>query len=199
MLFKKNFNFFLVSMFVLGELFATEVMVEDKLVYKVSGQVFTVNDLKSIYKSGKVLDCLFNNSLVDKVFSDFFEDKNLKYFKINKKFTSKQIEYFNDSISLMKLYMYRKSFSVQVKKELKKYLVLKAKTKKCTKGRKSENQSLLRGEVLELLKMEIFLRDRFLPVEIQRVSTKQEVEKAASSAKNFLRSIGEQLEQEVYW
>ncbi len=49
------------------------------------------------------------------------------------------------------------------------------------------------------MELEIFVRSRFLPSESQGKSTSEDIKKAIISAKDLVKSINKQIEQEVYW
>ena len=87
---------------------------------------------------------------------------------------------------------------MKVKPSIIKYFYLLAKQKKCNLD-VFETDNLLDPKFREVLELETFLRARFLPTEIQGGANQEDIKKAVISAQNLLNSVGDQLEQEIYW
>jgi hypothetical protein len=176
----------------------SETYLTDKFVFKVANEVFTVNNLKSYYGSLKSLKCIYPESLLYDVFRDEFQPKMEKWYFVSSQFSIGQKNYFNSVIKFGKLLVYSRSYDVVVKKSLKRYFYLSATKRKCDLGVFDMNKNLV-SSFEEVLRLEIFMRSRFLPTEKQGKSTRTDLEKAVKSSKDLIKSIDKQIDQEVYW
>lgn len=192
---------FLISTFCVNTLWANKEisLLKDRLIFKVAGEVFTENDLKKFYDLAEDIRCVYPDSLTLKLFDGFFSKESKKYYgKYDKQLSLEQRKYFLKALEFSKVYVYRQSYTVKLENSLLTYLKHIGLKKKCFQ-KIAKNKNTFSNRHIEFFKLEIFLRDRFLPVEIQRESTGDEMVKAITSAKNFLKSISDQLDQEVYW
>lgn len=170
----------------------------DKFVFKVANEVFTVKNLKTYFDQLQNLKCIYPETLLARVFDKEFSQDSNKWYFVSPKFNQGQQVYFNTVISFSKLLVYSKSHNVTVKKSLKKYFYLSAKNLKCGFSA-FETSRELKPQFEEILRLEIFMRSRFLPTEQAGKSTKADIVKAVKSAKDLINSIDKQIDQEVYW
>jgi hypothetical protein len=176
----------------------SETFLTDKFVFKVANEVFTVNNLKAYYNSLQNLKCIYPETLLYNVFKSEFNLANNKWYFVSPEFNEEQKQYFNSIIKFGKLLVYSRSYDVVVKKSLKKYFYLSATKLKCDLSAFERNKDLT-PSFNEILRLEIFMRSRFLPTERQGKSTKSDIEKAVKSSKDLIKSIDKQIDQEVYW
>lgn len=174
-------------------------VLKDKFVFKLGTEVYTVKDTLEYYKRAHALHCVYSDSLMFEVFSKLFKQENEKMFVFEGEFSTEEKRYFNDFIMLGKIIVYIKSYNVEVNPSLKNYFKLQAKKKYCSHDVVFNSEGEFEKKFLELLKLEVFLRNRFLPTEVQRKSTQDEFDKAVVSVKSLLSSISDQISHEVYW
>lgn len=177
-----------------------EMVSEDRMIFKVARSVYSQNDLLKIYTGINDLLCLYPDSLLQKIFKLEFHAKNRDFFQPSSDLNilPSQKAYFLRIIPFMKLLTYSKSQSVVVNPSLSKYFYLSAKKNSCsTLGFKPDKT--LRPYLAEILRLEVFVRSRFLPAEKSGKSNKDDIKKAIIAAKNLMKSIGRQIEEEVYW
>lgn len=175
-----------------------KINIRDKFVFKLSGEVFTVKEVRDYYESAYNLNCIFNGSLLYRV---FFKDKikrETDFFTINKNYSQVQKEFFSELLPFGKSLVYIRSYTIKIKPSIIKYFQLKAKKNNCNTSVFKKDQTLSR-KFREILELEIFLRTRFLPTEIEGQISSDDLNKAVLSARNLLKSINEQLDQEIYW
>lgn len=176
----------------------SEVVLRDAVVFKVVRKVFSLNDLKSYFDEINNLKCIYPDSILIKIFNEEFDPDNLKFFKFQKPFSSEQKEYFSSLLDFAKLLTYSEAQTVVVKPTIVKYLYLGAKNSGCSlKSFQKDGQ--LKDRLAEIIRFEVFARSRFLPSEKSGVVTKDDIDKAIISAKNLLKSISRQVDDEVYW
>ena len=140
---------------------------------------------------------MYPSSLVHRIFSSDFEGMKLKNFDQRSEFSKNEINYFERLIPFFKLMAYSKSHEVTVKPVLKKYFRLSAKQNKCDMSVFVDKNFSETFE--EIVKMEVFVRSRFLPSESQGKSSKADIDKAVIGARNLITSIDQQIEEEAYW
>jgi hypothetical protein len=169
-----------------------EVVAEDRMIFKVARSVYSQGDLLRIYTGINDLGCLYPDSLLQKIFKQEFQSK------IGLELLPSQKAYFLRIIPFMKLLTYSKSQSVVVNPSLSKYFYLSAKRNSCSVLGFKPDKSLKAG-LAEILRLEVFVRSRFLPSEKSGKSNNDDTKKAIVAAQNLMKSIGRQVEEEVYW
>ena len=178
----------------------SSVIHQDRMIFKVSRTVFSQNDLLKIFTDINDLSCLYPESLLVQIFHKEFSQKNIKYFspRVGLELLASQKAYFLRIIPFMKLLTYAKSQSVVVNPSLSKYFYLSAKKKSCSVlGFKSDKT--LKPGLGAILRLEVFVRSRFLPSEKSGKTNSDDIQKAIQAAKNLMKSIGRQIGEEVYW
>ena len=93
---------------------------------------------------------------------------------------------------------YADSQSVSVDPKVTKVFHLSAKENKCDLKSFIKNGEVTQ-EMHDIIKMEIFVRSRFLPSEKNGKATQDDIKKALLTARSLMTSIGRQIEDEVYW
>ena len=172
--------------------------VKDKFIFKLAGEVFSLSDLKSYYAKGRSLHCIFSDSLLYKVYPNILDLSHEGNFNFQPKLSSSQKKYFSEFIGMGKLIIYIRSHNVDIGPSIKKYFHFLSKKKDCGKELFLTNGEM-EQKFEEITKIEVFLRGRFLPAEIQGKATDKDMEKAIVSAKSLIKSINGQIDQEVYW
>lgn len=201
-----------IKVLLLGGLFFTQIsntfaestkVFSDAFIYKISDQVYSIKDLQKVNKNFKTLKCYYSQSLLLKVFDDLIvmgKSKNLFNVKDYTKtpYSKKQIEYFEKSLKLFKLKYYSDSHKTPVKKEVVKAFYLASKQLSCDKS-VFEGTSEFRSDFNDLMRMEIFLRSRYLPEEKSGKKTKSDINQAVLGIKTLLNSIDKQVSEETFW
>ena len=182
----------------------SKIIVKDKFLFKLAGEVFTLSEVKSYFQSARALGCTFQDSLVNKVFAALLKEENQNYFNVTKQYSSSQKNYFKSLVKFGKVLVYIRSYNIEIKKEVLKYFSLQSEVRGCQHVFTNMNSEKVKGRTFsrhfqEVVKLEVFLRARFLPTEIQGKTTAEDMQKAIISTKNLLNSISDQLDEEVYW
>lgn len=174
--------------------------ISDKLVFKVAGEVFALSDLKKYHTQLINIKCFYPDSVLFEVFSSKMINKFKKDLFNHRRhpFSGRQTVYFYGILPFYKLMLYTRSYSVEVKESLKKYFYHIGKKNKCDLTTFLDSGNL-RKEFEDLLKMEIFLRSRFLSNQKPSKIENEEFKKAVKSVQELVNSIEVQVDQEIYW
>ena len=175
-----------------------KVVLKDAIVFKVAQTVFTMVDLEEYYRQANNLKCIYPESIISRIFTEEFLPNKKALLTYRKPFTDSQKNYFKELIEFAKLLIYSESQKVVVKPSITKYFYLNAKNSGCSIESFSKTGEL-EGRLKELVRLEVFSRSRFLPSERSGLATEDDIEKAIISAKNLLKSIGKQIDDEFYW
>ncbi len=173
---------------------STNLIDQDKFVFKVAGQVFSLQDLHAYYKSMKVIGCYDRQSLSSSFFANELKEENDSFYNQGSfDFSEGQKVYFQKLLSFAKLLMYSKSFEQSAsltgfEKGLRGH--------KCLNGNDIKSLIIYLKEVKAL---NTFLSSRFLPKKDDYKLTAQDLLKAKSGVQNLINSIQKQIDQEVYW
>jgi hypothetical protein len=179
-----------------------EVINQDRMIFKVARSVYSQNDLLQKFTDIGNLSCLYPDSLLRKIFLKEFQKSDLQqtFRRLNStKLSDEQKKYFLNLIPFMKLFIYAKSQSVVVNPSISKYFILSAKKNSCSQATSFNSDNSLKPGLAEMLRLEIFVRSRFLPSEKSGKTNDQDISKAIIAAKNLMKSIDRQIEEEVYW
>jgi len=175
-----------------------KVLIKDQFVFKVANEVFTISDLKKFYLGMNDLNCMYPESLLYRIFFDEFKKGQIKKYSVSTKITSIQRNYFIQLIKFGKIMVYSKSHDVTVKNSLGNFFYLSASESKCHLRSFTLNKKF-KTYFKDILRLEIFMRSRFLPTEQQGKMTNADIKKAVSAGKNLIYSIDKQIDQSVYW
>ena len=183
-----------------------KISFQNVFLYKINDSVYSMQDLIKINKELNSLKCLYEDSILTEVFKEIviipgsskvfaFKD----YTKV--KYSKKQIDTYQQFILYSKLYSYVESHKVSIKQAVVKAFYLASRKMNCsdniflssTKFTKSFN---------EIMRLEIFLRTRFIPEargNKRNKNTKKDFALAVSGIKTLLKTINKQISEEVYW
>lgn len=175
-----------------------KVLAEDKFIFNVAGEVYSLLDIKNLIEEIKSLSCYYPNSLLVQLFKNEAQSFKAGYFNINNNLSKKAKEYIIELLKLTKLIVYSKSEKVEVNPSLKKYFYLSAVRLDCSL-KTFDKLKNYNPYAKEIIRLEVFLRSRFLSVERGGNVTKKDFNKAISSAKGLLLSIEKQVKGEVIW
>lgn len=167
-----------------------QVVTKDKFVFKVSQEVYSVKDIQNYHNSLKYLKCVYPESLVYEVFFTYFPKKK-SLFKIDKKFSSDQKNAFYKVLPFFEFLSYAQSQKINVRPELYSYFDLQEKRSKC-ENYKNQHQ---RG----IIKLEVFIRSRFIPEDKNQKMTSEDIKKTKSAIMSLVKSISNQIEDSVFW
>jgi len=187
----------------LGGFFFTQpiqakILSRDKMVYKISRTVFSLNDLMLIHKNMENLKCMYGESLLNVIFQDQFYSKNKKFYEFRETFSKTDQKFYLRLMEFSKLLVYSRSQNVVVDPNIEKYFYLMATQNKCSLDAFNSDKSF-NTKFREIVELEIFVRSRFLPTEKNSKTTKTDIDKAVLASKSLLKSIARQIEEEVYW
>lgn len=175
-----------------------EVIFRDKVIYKVGQKVFSLADLHQNFKDIHNLECMYDDSLLVKIFANEFNKSNKLHFAFKPELSEASKEYFKQLIHFNNILIYSNSQSVIVKTDIVKFLYLTAKRNKCDLSVFADSKTFI-SRFKHIIRLEVFVRSRFLPTEKGGKTTNLDLKKAIKSAKNLLNSVDRQLENEFYW
>lgn len=190
----------------MNKLFAAEkeeILYQDVFLYKVVDEVYSLKDINKTYNNIKTLECIYPDSLIIAVYSDLIKNGKEKEIYIKKdysesKYTELQKTVFKQFISFSKLEHYTRSHKIRVKTGLVKAFYLASNQLKCA-AEVFQSKDKFNESFETLMKVELFLRSRFLPEEKEQVKTKKDIEQAILGIKSLLKTIESQITEEVYW
>jgi hypothetical protein len=182
---------------------AQQVTFADAFVFKISEQIISLNDLSHQIKTLKTLECYYPKSLLTQVFKQLIKDgedstlyKIQDYTKVD--YSKAQKDFFQSSILFYKLKIYSESHKTQVPRELTRAFYMASRQLNCGVNIFDEGQEFTK-EFYEVMKLELFLRTRYLPDENTSKKTKQDIDESIASINNFIGSIDKQISEETYW
>jgi hypothetical protein len=197
----KNCYKFLLLFILSVDIFASvssDVSFQDKYAFKVSKEVFSLQDLNNYFFELNNLKCYYPDSLLAKIFKDEMKLENKKFLRYTESFSKLQKMYFIKLIDFSKLLLYSRSHDVKVNSALVKYFYTTARKKKCNL-KSFSSSTKFHPKTKELIRLEVFARSRFLPTEKSGNVTPDEYKKAIGSARALIMSITRQIDEEVYW
>lgn len=184
-------------LFVASSFGAREVILKDRFVFKIANEVLSLKDIKNTKKNLDNLQCVYPESLLNKIFSRDFKGGRLGELKKGVEFKKSDIQYFERLIPFYKLMAYSKSHDVEVQQALAKYFKLSARENNCDLSAFEENS--FSKAFAAMVRLEVFVRSRFLPSESEGKTSAADIEKAIIGARNLITSIGQQIDEEAYW
>ena len=202
LLFRKKLSFvtILFTFLLSSHLYASEVVTKDVMVMRIAQTVFTLDELKNFYHQVRQLKCYYPETLLYRLFEKEFSADKKELFNYEQDFSAEQKAYFKNLLNFGKLYVYSKSQNVVLSDSLPKILYFSAKKNKCTEIKTSfESATKLNYFFKEILKMEVFVRSRFLVVENATAPNAEDIALALKSAWNLIKSIEKQIDGEAYW
>lgn len=177
---------------------------QNVFLYKINDSVYSMNDIKLIKQQLTSLSCIYEESLLSKVYSDVIQIPNkspvfeFKDYSIVK-YTKRQMEVFKKFISYSKLFSYAESHKVEVQDSVVKAFYLASRQSNC-KVSIFESSKKFKKSFHDVMKVEIFLRSRFLPSNTSDKGTSsKDIDLSIKSTKSLLRTIDKQILEEVYW
>lgn len=180
-----------------------KTLYKDAFIYKVSDEVYSLKDLQIMADNLKSLNCYYKDSLLTKVFEDIYtEGKNPKLYQVKDytktPYTSAQKEIFKKMVLFHKLKFYSDSHKISVKPSVIKAFYLASRQIGCS-GSIFLSSSEFTKNFESMMKMELFLRSRYLPEEKSGKNTNADNLQAVKSIKTLLNSIDKQVSEETYW
>jgi hypothetical protein len=200
-LFNKTFKIAILAFFCSQSLATTgqkTILLQDKLVFKLAQEVFTVHDLKKYFKGMEQLKCIYADSLLLQVFSKQFNQKHQSKYSVEKEYSESKKKYFKELLKFGKILVYSRSYDVHVAPEIQNTFYLSANTLGCGTMMFDAQKKFL-PYFSELVRLEIFVRSRSLSGKKFRTVSKDELTKAISSVQSILKSIDNQIDQVLYW
>jgi hypothetical protein len=206
----KNISF-KVLLIILGGLFifntntiAKEKSFQNVFLYKINDSVYSMQDIVNINSELKSLKCIYEDSILTAVYKDILKvptGSNLFEIKdyTKEKYSNKQLKIFKNFISYSKLFTYVKSHKIIVKKSVVKAFYLASRKLNCPSNIFSSSTKFT-DSFLEVMRLEIFLRTRFIPdARGKNKNTEKDFKFAVSGIKTLLKTINKQILEEVYW
>lgn len=189
-------------LFISQNTFAKKVF-SDVFIYKISNNVYSLNDLKTVDENLNALKCYYPDSLLIKIFNQVMSQGKNKsifivknYTKVN--YSKEQISYFKNMIDYHKLKFYSQSHKSALKKEIISAFYLASRQLNCPSSIFDKNKNFVES-FAEVMKIEVFLRTRYLPEEKKTKNLKTDIEQALLGIKNLIGSIDKQVSEETYW
>ena len=186
----------------INNLYALPTLVkEDTFVFRVLNEVISLNDMQRDYGVLQDLKCYYPESILVVIFEDLKKSAdNIKFSKLTGKeivYSVPQRDFFSKVIKFYKLKAYTSGQQVVVNPGIVGGFYTVAKRSGCRlSGFESSDKFETNFE--KILKMEIFLRARFMPDE-KGPPDLQRLDKIKSSATLFLESVSKQITEEVFW
>lgn len=170
-------------------------LAKDVFVFKIGGEVFGRKDLYDLYVAANYYNCSQKHSLLKTYFYKVFGTKQESKFRHTSLNISKsESSYFSGFIPFTKLLMYSKSFDLPI--DLKRKIEL-LKPGSCINAVKLK--TLNKNKLIEVISLDEFLKNRFLP-KVEGYSIKKtDIAKANEGVRNLINSISKQISQETYW
>lgn len=141
---------------------AKEELFSDVLVYMIKDKVYSLEDLNKSQKALKDFKCMYPDSFIVDYFSLIalkFDKRVFDQSKLKENYKTKKFEvYLSEMLKFHKMTFYSKEQSVSVNNELKKAIILSAKTNNC-------NLDFIEGNDIsdylhDTLALEVFFRSR---------------------------------------
>ena len=189
--------FRLVFLLAYSSMVSGQILLQDKFIFKVSNEIFSLKDIQRNHQGLKQLKCVYPESLTYAIFINEVKRARQEFFEFSQDFSQKQIEYFKSLMSFYKLYVFSENSDVKVNQSLIKYLKIAAKENGCDK--KVFNGEDFNPSFFKLIKLEVFVRSRFLATEKNSQGNTTNSQKAIVAVRNLIASINEQIESEVFW
>ncbi len=165
----------------------------DVFLFRIVDTVYSLNESKAIYQDLKILKCIYPESLLKDVFKGVISSgADKKLFKVKdytkKRYSRDQIFFFKRLIRFAKLKSYIQSHKVNLNSNLDNLFYQSALKNKCSLsvfGPKKKFES----KFLQLVRMEIFLRSRYV-LDEKKLAKDQT---AAQGVKSLIKSIENQI------
>lgn len=175
----------------------------DVFIYKISNNVYSLNDLRQTQENLVALSCYYPQSLVTRVFRDLItKGKNKSIFEVKDytktPYSKEQKSYFKSIIAYHKLKFYSDAHKTAIQKQIAKAFYMASRQLKCPIDIFSEDKNFLPG-FEEVMRIELFLRSRYLPEEKDSKKVEADFKQAISGIKNLMDSIDKQVTEEVFW
>lgn len=187
-----------------SSLASKQILDEDIFVFRVVDEIYTLKELELFYNELEVLKCILPESITMAVLNIPFEKEFKNYFKNRPskkiKFAVNQKFLFNLLKKSIKLKIYVESQRVKFSGQLENAFYTAATEQGCSKKIFTAKRKFSKS-FAEILKIEIFLKGRYLNEKSKGVNEvkKLRVAKAKTSILLLLESIEKQINDEVYW
>ena len=180
-----------------------KVIYADAFIYKISKSIYSLEDLRRNNDNLKALKCYFPESLLVVVFDKLLklgQDQSLFEIKDYTKvaYTQVQKNYFTQSLIFHKLKFYSDSHKTVVSKELVDAFYAASTKLSCGKTIFDENKDFT-ADFREVMRLELFLRSRYLPTEQNTKKTSTDLKQAMLGIKNLLSAMDRQITEETFW
>lgn len=180
---------------------SSNVIFKDSFVFKVMGEIISIQDLQSDSQKLKILKCYYPNSLIVDAFEEFYiRASKIDFNKLLEQkppFEKSQILFFKDALDYYKLKAYVRSQPGSIGKNIGKALFLIGSKNKCNQEIFGQNHSL-RDDYQEVFAMEIFIRTRFIP-DHTAINKSAQIEAAKANVDLFVDSVSKQIEDKPLW
>lgn len=195
---------FLFQMSVAGTTVSAKRIYSDVFVYKVSDTVYSLKDLNQLQMNLTALNCYYPESILVKFFKTLIlKGKESSIFVVKdytqSNYSPHQREYFKKAIEYHKLKFYSDSHKVSVNKSIVESFDKASRQTKCSREIFNLKNQSFTSSFEEVMKMEIFLRSRYLPEKLDAKNPEKDIKQALVGIKNLLNSIDKQVSEEVFW
>lgn len=170
-----------------------EVVYEDALILKVVDKIYSVQDLKKVYRNYQNLKCFFDDEKIGELAALQTKIPDT-HFSISKNLSPEQKVNYNKLKILIKLLTYVESQNISIDQKIISSLFDSYKALECSPEFIDENNNKKLNSVFEkLVKLHIFLKSRY------QVSSQNSDSKELSGLSLFVDSIDKQLSDSFYW
>lgn len=181
---------------------SAKTLSEDRFIFKIANEVQSLRDLENTFDRIQDFKCIYQGSLLVESFSEVFTPAQKSHFLVKNlsgyEFSNSDKLYFREFMTFSKLLIYSKSNRTFINSSVYKAFFIKAKRLGCNMDTFKKNNSF-QTDFTDIVRLEVFLRLRFLPEEKSGKATSLDFQKAVLSTKNFINSIDKQLSGEVFW
>jgi hypothetical protein len=173
--------------------FAKKEVISDVLVYMIKDQVYSLEDLTLTQRALKDFKCMYPDSFIVDYFNLIalkFDKRVFDKNKLEENYKTKKFDvYLKEMLKYHKMTVYTKEQSVNVNNELKKAIILSAKSRNC--GQEFINGVELSEQLHDALALEVFFRSRNVLANSEEASTNRK--KIIKSLDSLANSITNQI------
>jgi len=175
----------------------SELVYNDILIFMIKDKVFSLGDLKQTQKALNDFQCMYPESFITEYFdliTNKFDSKIFDKETIEKSSKTQKFKvYLSELLKFQKMSVYSQEQSVAIANELKKAIILSAKTKNC--NRRFLEKDKLAPSLISVLGVEVFFRSR--NISNNTSNNKDESAKARKKAISSLDSLANSIINQI--
>jgi hypothetical protein len=180
---------------------APKLLQQDAFIFRIMNDVISFNDMKRDYGYLLDLKCLYPESILIVIFEELKKDADtIKFEQLTPdkiSYDKQQKDFFKKVINFYKLKAYTQTHQVMINPALITGFYAVGKRSKCNMDGFASSKKF-KDHFAHIVKMEIFLRSRFLPDQ-KGPPDAARLTKIKGSANLFVESVSKQITEEVFW